>query len=159
MIVASGVLARRHGCSGQNSKFMLSIRKAFKHKYHSFAPRRWPGKLRFVMKSSPAKTQGLGHLVQPVRKHHAHPNSPSQVVLLLGFCLSYLTFHSKVLQLQRFAVWVPVARLNVSNLFVVANSRAPSLDLRIHLFFSSSPSPKVFNLQSLTIFVVKRPVT
>ena len=52
----------------------------------------------------------------------------------------------------------PVAGENVSNLLLLLNSRATSLDLLIHLFRIESPSPKSLNLQSLTKRVVSFPV-
>ena len=67
MIVASGVLAK-HGCSGQNSKFMLSIKNDFKHKNHCFAPRRWPGRFLFMIKGCPCKTTRTGSSCSTCRK-------------------------------------------------------------------------------------------
>ena len=70
-----------------------------------------------------------------------------------------IPFIPKYLSCRRFDVCAPVAGENVSSRFVVANSLATSLDLRIQRLRCWSPSPKTLSLQSRTIFVVKLPVT
>ena len=71
-------------------------------------------------------------------------------LIVIGFHFSKLSFHPEILHWQQLGSMSTCCRRKCSKRFDTANSLATKRDL--------SPSPHCFNLQSLTNFVLRRPV-